>query len=119
MTTKKLSNVEIKTRIRQILLLIVVILIGVIISVSAEAQSFHKANRQHFKEKYKAQISVGNKACDILNKKRTARPRTPLFASLLRRKPKYKPQAEVDTPVVQTQSRTPKFRRADPLFAGN
>ena len=113
----KLSNVEIKARIRQILFLVGAILVGVIISCAAEAQDFHKAKEHHFREKYKTQISVDKHACHILDKKRNVRHRTPLFASW-HHSPKFKPQAEVDTPV-QTQTNQPKSRRGDKVVAKN
>ena len=113
----KLSNVEIKARIRQILFLVGAILVGVIISRAAEAQDFHKAKKHHFEEKYKTQISVDKHACYILNKKRNVRHRVPLFASW-HGKPKYKPQAEVDTPV-PAQTHPLKSRRGDKVVANN
>ncbi len=94
---RTLSNIGIKGRLRQILILMGAILLGVVISCSVEAQDFHKAKKRHFKAKYRTQISQANKECTILSKKRNARHKTPLFAAHYR-KPKYKPQAEVDTP---------------------
>ncbi len=111
---RKVSNVGFKSRIRQVLILIGAILIGMIISCAADAQDFHKAKKRHFRAKYRNQISVGNNACHILNKKRNMRHRAPLFA-VRYRKLKYAPLAEVDTPVAE--SHTPKFRRNDPLVA--
>ncbi len=109
---KKVSNVGMKARVRQMLILVIAILVGVIISCAAEAQDFHKAKKRHFKAKYKTQINHGN-SCHILNKKRNAKHKTPVFASL-HHKSKVKPQAEVDTQA-QARERTPKFRRVDPL----
>jgi hypothetical protein len=95
--SKGLANVGIKGRIRQLLILLIAIILGVIISSALNAQDFHKAKKHYFKIKYKTQIRQAHRECDILNKKRNARTKAPLFATQSR-KPKYKPQAEVDTP---------------------
>jgi membrane protein insertase Oxa1/YidC/SpoIIIJ len=88
------NNVGWSGRIRQLLILILTILIGLMIASVAEAQDFHKAKKRHFKAKYKTQLNMADQECAILNKKRNARPASGLFAT----RPKYKPQAEIDPP---------------------
>jgi hypothetical protein len=95
--SRRVSNVGIRSRIRQLLILAITILLGVIISSAVQAQDFHRAKKRHFKTKYKTQISQGKRECHLLSKKRNTRPASPLFAKRIRR-PKYKPQAEVDAP---------------------
>ena len=95
--SKSLSNINIKGRLRQAIILITIILVGMAISNSIQAQDFHKAKSKHFKSKYRTQIRTNSKACAILARKRTHEPKKPMFA-FLRTKPKYKPQAEVDSP---------------------
>jgi len=94
------ANVSLKSRIRQILILAVIILAGIIISQSVQAQDYQKSKAKNFKTKYKSQIKLNNKACTILAKRRLQEPKRPLLA-FLNAKPKtqkYKPQAEVDPP---------------------
>lgn len=93
-----ISNGDLNTRIKQLVILIIIILLGVLISSVVDAQDqFHRAKAKHFKAKYKTQIRLSDNACTILHRKRTQKPKTPYFA-FLNRKPKYKPQAEVDSP---------------------
>jgi hypothetical protein len=94
-TSKRISNVGIRARIKQILMLAIAILLGVIISSAVGAQDFKRANKHHFKVKYRAQIKRERRECALLSKKRYARPKTPLFAARVH-KPKFKPQAEID-----------------------
>jgi hypothetical protein len=100
---KMINNAGLKSRIRQVLFLIIVIIIGILISHAVGAQDFHKANARHFKSKYKTQIKWGGNACHILAKKRTETPSKPIFA-FLKSKPKYKPMAEVDAPTWASKS---------------
>jgi len=93
-----ISNGDLKTRLIQIVILTIAILIGIFISSTVGAQDqFHRAKTKHFKTRYKTQIRQADNACNILHKKRLQRPRNQHFA-FLNRKPKYKPQAEIDTP---------------------
>jgi hypothetical protein len=97
---EKPMNIGIKNRVKQVLILVALILAGIVISQSLQAQDFHKSKAKHFKNKYRAQIKINSKVCFILAKKRTQEPRQPFFA-FLQGKPKptkYKPQAEVDAP---------------------
>jgi len=96
-TMKMINNVGLKSRVKQALILLIVILIGMIISHSVGAQNFHRANSRHFKSKYRAQIKWGGKACALLAKKRTEEP-SKSTALAIKSKPKYKPMAEVDGP---------------------
>jgi len=97
---EKPVNISIKSRVKQVLVLVALILAGIVISQSLQAQDFHRSKAKHFKSKYKSQIKINSKVCTILAKKRTHEPKQPLFA-FLQGKPKpakYKPQAEVDPP---------------------
>jgi hypothetical protein len=95
--TKGLSNINFKGRVKQILVLFLVIVACIAVSYSVQAQSYHQSKSKHYKSKYKKQIRQNDKVCNILAKKRTQEPKQPLFA-FLKGKPKYKPQAEVDAP---------------------
>jgi hypothetical protein len=94
---KGLSNVSVKSRLTQVAVLVIVILLGVLISGSLQAQNFHRAKAKHYKAKYRTQIKGNASACDILAKRRMKQPKQPLFG-FLRSKPIYKPQAEVAAP---------------------
>lgn len=91
------TNVNITSRLKQVLILAFLILAGMALSQAIQAQDFHKAKAKHFKSKYKDQIKMNSSVCTILAKKRNYVPAKPLFA-FLKPKPKYKPQAEVDAP---------------------
>ena len=93
-------NASIKSRVKQVLILVALILAGITISQSLQAHDFHTSKAKHFKSKYKSQIKINSKVCFILAKKRTREPKQSFFA-FLQGKPKpakYKPQAEVDAP---------------------
>jgi hypothetical protein len=93
-----ISNVSMKNRTKQVLLLVIAIVIGVLISQAASAQRhFHKSKIVHNKIVYKVQVHRSNKVCDILSKRRNYVAKPSFLAS--NRKPKYKPMAEVDSPV--------------------
>jgi hypothetical protein len=97
---EKPMNVSIKSRVKQVLILVALILAGITISQSLQAHDFHTSKAKHFKSKYKSQIKINSKVCFILAKKRTREPKQSFFA-FLQGKPKpakYKPQAEVDAP---------------------
>jgi outer membrane protein OmpA-like peptidoglycan-associated protein len=74
------------------LVLVLAILLGIFVSISCSAQQFKRENARHFKARYKNQISTYANACSILDKKRTQKPRSPLFFS--GRKSGHKSQAE-------------------------
>jgi len=82
-----ISNGDLKTRLSQIVILLIAILIGILISSSVGAQDqFHRAKEKHFKTRYKTQIRQADNACNILNKKRMQKPKAQHFA-FLNRKP--------------------------------
>lgn len=116
--SKGIANGGIKGRIKQVLILITVILIGILISQAAQAQSFHKAKAKHYKSKYRSQIKMNDRACLVLaKKKRSEEPKKALFA-FLKRKPKLKPQAEVDGPAYSRSNRKQQIEK-DPVIASN
>ena len=95
MATTRISNASTRSRLKQIFLLIVAIIIGVLISEAATAQhNFHKSKVVHHKLKYKVQVHKSSKICKILNKKRNYSAKSSFFAT--NRKPKNKPLAELD-----------------------
>ncbi|MCE2893580.1 MAG: hypothetical protein LW721_04020 [Flammeovirgaceae bacterium] len=97
---EKPVNINLRSRVKQIMVLAALILAGIVISQSLQAQDFHRSKAKHFKSKYKSQIKINSKVCFILAKKRTQEPKQSFFA-FLQGKPKpakYKPQAEVDAP---------------------
>jgi hypothetical protein len=94
---KGLSNINIKSRLKQLLVFFAIMVVGIIISMTTQAQSYHQAKAKHYKIKYKKQIRQNDNVCTILAKKRTQEPKQSMFA-FLKSKPKYKPQAEVDAP---------------------
>jgi hypothetical protein len=97
---EKPVNINLRSRVKQIMVLAALILAGIVISQSLQAQDFHRSKAKHFKSKYKSQIKINSKVCSILAKKRTQEPMQSFFA-FLQGKPKpakYKPQAEVDAP---------------------
>ena len=92
-----ISNAGLRSRLRQAVILAIIILIGIIISHAVSAQNFQQAKSKYFKAKYRTQIKWAAHACAIIEKKRTKREPKPIFA-FLKGKPKYQPQAEVDAP---------------------
>jgi hypothetical protein len=80
---KEITNAKIASRIKQVLVLIAIILIGILISIATQAQP-----PKHFKAKY---------ACSKLSKKRT-KTENMRVVQVSERKPKYKPMAEVESP---------------------
>ena len=95
--SRNLPGIGRKSKIKQFLVLIIAILLGLIISSVVNAQEFQKAQKRHFKVKYKTQINQASQECHILNRKRNQPHKSKDFATHSR-KPKYKPQAEVDAP---------------------
>lgn len=102
------SNIDFGGRLKQIVVLIVVILVGILISQSLQAQDFHKSKAKYFKSKYRTQIKDNSKACHILAKRRTEEPKKN-FLAFLKSKPKYTPQAEVDAPTIARTYNKPTF----------
>jgi|GEM_PF-1581384 len=111
---KMINNAGLKSRFRQVLFLLIVIIIGILISHAVGAQDFHRAQAKHFKTKYKVQLKWGGNACHLLAKKRNGRPSKSMFA-FLKGKPKYKPMAEVDTPILASSKPTQSPKRNDPV----
>ena len=105
---RSIGNSRISARLKQAFVLMIVIILGMIASVTVSAQDsdYHKNKSRHYKSKFRTQISQYTHACNLLEKKRTAKPRSNIhFAS--NRKPKPKSYAEVDPPGTVASS-TPK-----------
>lgn len=92
MESKGISNVNFKSRLRQILVLAIVIVIGVLISQAVQAKDHSKTGRSIKSKSYRAVSS--QRACKLLAKKRMPKR---VMASRAR-KTKVKPMAEIDTP---------------------
>lgn len=91
---KDIANAKIASRMKQVLILVATIVIGIMISIATQAQP-----PKHLKAKY---------ACGELHKKRTRTENMKVLQASTR-KPKYKPMAEVDPPKgYKTSSRIEK-----------
>ena len=101
--SKGIANAGIKNRIRQIVVLLLVIFVGIVISHAVQAQSYHRAKARHYKAVYKSQIRNNSRACHILDKKRTEEPKVARSFWGKRKQTKYKPQAEMDVPTARSR----------------
>ena len=111
---RHVANSRISARLRQAAVLLAVIVIGILISASVNAQdnpgqNYNKSKSRHYKTKFRTQISQYTHACDLLKKKRTARPKSNIHLAS-NRKPAPKTYAEIDPP--GTTSTTPKQQPA-------
>lgn len=78
-----LSNLSIKNKMRQIIIMLVLIFIGILVSNLVNAQStFQKEKERHFKMRFKKQIAQSKKVCFLLDKKQSHNPKTPLLANV-------------------------------------
>jgi hypothetical protein len=77
-----------------------VVMMMMLVAPSTQAQSYFKAKEKHFKLKYKKQLRVAGRECEIMTRKRNKMPRQPLIArhQVKTKAPKYKAMAEVDPP---------------------
>lgn len=80
---KEITNAKIASRMKQVLVLVAIILVGILISIATQAQP-----PKHFKAKY---------ACSKLSKKRNQAENMKVVQASAR-KPKYKPMAEMEAP---------------------
>ena len=96
---REVSNARITSRYRQVLTLLAAIVIGMIISIGANAQlhDFHKSKARFYKAKYRSQKHDYTNACALLDRKRTQKPKSNLRLASVG-KTKYKPMAEIDPP---------------------
>jgi outer membrane protein OmpA-like peptidoglycan-associated protein len=103
---REIANGKIASRLKQVITLVIAIVIGMIISIGANAQhAFHKNKERHYKAKFRTQKQQYANACSILDRKRTSKPKSnPRLASSA--KPKYRPMAEVDPPPGRTAQRS-------------
>lgn len=93
-----ISNVGIRSRVKQLIALIIAIVVGVLISQTVNAQNGPPRYR-HAKHYFKVHKS-GEKTCEILGKKRTQQPKSHSVSS---RRPKFRPLPEVDAPNTRKQ----------------
>jgi hypothetical protein len=79
---------------KQFIVLIIIIMIGVLISQAVQAQSYQRKNTKYNKTRYKGQVKTQQRACVLLFKKWVNGPKRERH--LAARKVKYKPMAEID-----------------------
>lgn len=97
---KKITNARISDRMRHTLFLILAILIGMLISVVANAQ-YHKENKKYFKSRYRSQTTKLVKACNMFSKRSIRKLESkPKFFASHKKKHKVRPMAEVDPETV-------------------
>jgi hypothetical protein len=69
--SKEVGNINLSGRVKQIVVLIIAILIGMIISsTAADAKDFNRENQKKYKTAYKKQNNTMANACQLLNQKR-------------------------------------------------
>lgn len=99
-----ISNVGIRSRLKQLIVLIIAIVVGVLLSQTVNAQNGPPRYR-HAKHYFKVHKS-GEKTCQILSKKRTQQPKAHSVAS---RRPKFRPMPEVDSPTARKNPQVAKL----------
>ncbi len=93
-----MAQVNVKKRLVQAGILFVFILLAMLISSAAQAQSrYSRQKTQYFKARYRTQIYRTENACDLLRKKR-AEQHNAKVVTHKSRKVKFPPMAEVDPP---------------------
>lgn len=69
---KEVGNINVSGRLKQIVILVIAIIIGMIISMgSAEAKDYQRENQKRNKITYKKQNNQLSNACHILSQKRS------------------------------------------------
>ncbi len=95
---QNISSINIRQRMTQAMVLIIVIIAGILFSLPAEAQRGNRKMKSSITRQVSSK-SKTNKACYVLYKKRTSSKNRPVLASSRSsRKSKYKPMAETDDP---------------------
>jgi outer membrane protein OmpA-like peptidoglycan-associated protein len=98
MESKQVAQVNIKKRLKQMGVLFAFILLAILVSYAAPAQSRYSRHKtQYFKARYRAQIQRTENACHLLKKKRAEQHNIRVVAHKSR-KVKFPPMAEVDPP---------------------
>ena len=93
---KKITNARISARMRHTVFLILVIIIGMLISLAANAQ-YHKDNKKYNKARYKQQTTKLVHACEMFSKRGMRKLQSkPKFFARHHKKSKVRPMAEVD-----------------------
>ncbi len=96
---QQLSNINIRQRMTQVLVLIILIIAGMLFARPADAQSVNRKLKNITTKQFSSK-RTSNKACYLLYKKRTAsHNRSVLVSAKTSRRTKYKPMAETDQPV--------------------
>ncbi|MBL7856961.1 MAG: OmpA family protein [Cyclobacteriaceae bacterium] len=95
---REIANAKISSRIRQAVILMVAVILGMILSVGVNAQDrFHQKKERFYKAKLKTQKNIYANACNLLDKKRTQKPKSNSLSKKSNRE-SQKPMAEVDSP---------------------
>lgn len=91
---KDLANIKISARIKQVVVLIIAIILGILLSKEADARHFpgKKNKKKYAKVKYKEQNVKYVNACNILDKKHSQKENIRVAV----KEPRYKPSAEFD-----------------------
>jgi hypothetical protein len=72
---RDISNGRVSSRIRQVVVLFLAVVVGILISISCSAQH-QRENTRFNKARYKTQMSTYAKACTLLEKKRNQKPKS-------------------------------------------
>jgi flagellar motor protein MotB len=76
LSSREMHNAGIAGRLKQVVVLVLSIIIGILISVSVNAQHvYQKQKAKFFKSKFRTQASQYSNACSILEHKRTHKPK--------------------------------------------
>jgi hypothetical protein len=100
MDLREITNAKIASRIKQVLVLIAIILIGILISIATQAQP-----PKQFKAKH---------ACAKLTKKRNQSENMKVVR-ISERTPTYKPMAEVESPNQRSSAKVGKTSKRNEL----
>jgi outer membrane protein OmpA-like peptidoglycan-associated protein len=106
----KIKNAKLSSRAKQWVALVLVIMVGILLSYTADAQdTYHKQKARHFKSKFRTQIHDYTHACNILEKKKHQKPRSNFRLASNKKYSSSRPMAEVDPkyplPVEKTQQK--------------
>ncbi|MGE0772860.1 MAG: hypothetical protein AB7K37_14185 [Cyclobacteriaceae bacterium] len=93
--SRRVTNVGMGSRLRQFIILVIVILAGMMISNVVSAQNYHRAHKRWNKSKYIGQVRTQKRACVLLFKKSISEPKSKKH--LAGRRTRQKPMAEVET----------------------
>lgn len=93
--SRRVTNVGMGSRLRQFIILVIVILAGMMISNAVNAQNYQRAHKRWNKSKYISKVRTQKRACVLLFKKSISEPKA--NRQVAGRRTRQKPMAEVDT----------------------